>query len=340
MKSPLKTISAKKLQLDQLRPLAPELEQALDEWLRVELTYTSNAIEGNTLTRMETAEVLEKGIAATVSKSLKDQLEALNHAKALDFVQQLAKQRQTYPSIQERDLLAIHKFILSGIDEQWAGRYRQSEVFVKGTTFAFPKPHSVPYAMAEFIQWLERDQNQHPLRLAADAHFKLVSIHPFVDGNGRTARLLMNLILHLHGYPMAVIRSEERTRYLDAVSRGQMKGDLQPFYALIDQAAERSLDAWLAAASGKHALTPFVQPVAGQRQKLLKIGEVAEATDETTATIRYWTKEGLLRVSGQSAGGYHLYVPETVERVKQVRSLQQSQRLTLREIKHALDQAA
>lgn len=340
MEEQLKRLTFKKLKLDNLRPLSREVEQQLEEWIKVELTYASNAIEGNTLTRIETAEVLEKGIAAVVGKPLKDQLEALNHARAVDYIQTLAKQHKSHQNIQEKDILTIHRLILNGINDEWAGRYRHSEVFVRGSTYQFPLPQSVPYAMGELMQWLEKVRCEHPVRIAADAHFKLVTVHPFVDGNGRTARLLMNLILLIHDYPMAVIRSEERAAYLDAVSRGQLKGDLQPLYAFAGQAAERTLDAWLAAAQGKPALEPFVSSASSEGEQLLKIGELAQAAGETVHTLRYWTKEGLLKVSDHTEGGYQLYEPEMVERAKQVRYLQNSKRLTLREIRQQLDKAA
>ena len=129
---------------------------SLEEWLKVELTYSSNAIEGNTLTRLETAEVLEKGISAVLpAKPLKDQLEAINHSKALDLVRSLSKERPTHQVITEKDILAIHKLILAGINDEWAGRYRHSEIFVRGAAVTFPLPQHVPYEMDEFMQWLE-----------------------------------------------------------------------------------------------------------------------------------------------------------------------------------------
>src|SRR5258708_24248214 len=129
MEQLLKRITDKKLKLDQYRPLPKETLESLEDWLRVELTYSSNAIEGNTLTRLETAEVIEKGISATLpAKPLKDQLEAINHAKALSFIQSLAQKKRTHQDVTETDILTIHKLILSGIDNEWAGKYRHSEV--------------------------------------------------------------------------------------------------------------------------------------------------------------------------------------------------------------------
>lgn len=261
MKDKLKTLTTKKARLDKLGPLPKELEQSLEDWLRVELTYASNAIEGNTLTRIETAEVLARGVTAVIAgKPLKDQLEALNHAKALTLIKTLASALKSHQYITEQNIKDIHKIILAGINDEWAGRYRQTEIFIRGFNIDLPQPHKVPYMMAEFTRWLQETQ-AHAVRVSADAHFKFVSVHPFVDGNGRTARLLMNLILLIHGYPIAIIRNEDRTRYLEALNAAQTKGDIQSFYDIVETAVERSLDAYLNAASGKPVLPALTAPL-------------------------------------------------------------------------------
>ena len=340
MKDKLKRLTAKKQELDKFKPLPQELIKSLGEWFKVEITYSSNAIEGNTLSRIETAEVIEKGISAVISgKALRDQLEAVNHAKALEFIKTLAKQRTGHQFITENDIKAIHKIILTGIDDQWAGKYRQTEVFIKGADVEFPSAHKVSYLMTEFIQWLEDQQKEHPVRIASDAHFKFVSIHPFVDGNGRTTRLLMNLILAINSYPMVVIRNEERTSYLKAVNLGQTQGNFKSFYSLIEESVERSLDVYLNAAQGKPSLAPLTKGIKTDRLKrikLLKIGELAKEAEESITTIRYWTKEGLLTVRDFTKGGYQLYELLMIERVKNIRQLQNEKRLTLKEIKEGL----
>ena len=331
----LKQLTKKKEELDKQKPLTAEVLKNLEEWLKVELTYSSNAIEGNTLTRLETAEVIEKGVSAVLTgKPLKDQLEAINHARAVEFIRTLAKQRQGHQFITEEDLKAIHKIILTGINDEWAGRYRESEVFIKGASVEFPLPYKVPYHMKEFIQWLETQQGGHPVRVAADAHFKLVTIHPFVDGNGRAARLLMNLILIINGYPMAIIRNEDRIGYLEAVNIGQTKGDLEMFYSVMEEAEERSLDAYLNAAKGKPVIPVLMGK--GKEIKLLRIGELAEAARETKATIRFWTKEGLLEVAKLTKGGYALYGTKMIEKVQEIRRLQKEERLSIVEIKERI----
>ena len=331
----LNQLTGKKQELDSKKPLTAEVLKNLEEWLKVELTYSSNAIEGNTLTRLETAEVIERGVSAVVKgKSLKDQLEAINHAKAVEFIRVLAKQKKGHQFITENDIKAIHKIVLAGIDDEWAGRYRESEVFIKGASVEFPLPRDVPYHMVEFIQWLETQQGAHPVMVAAEAHFKFVSIHPFVDGNGRTARLLMNLILIINGYPMAIIRNEDRAGYLEAVNLGQTKGNLEMYYSIINEAEERSLEAYLNATEGKPVIPILMGK--GKEIRLLKIGELAEATRETKPTIRFWTKEGLLEVAKTTETGYALYDTKMIERAGQIRRLQNEERLSITEIKERL----
>ncbi len=331
----LQRIITKKQKFDAHKPLPTELVNNLEEWLKVELTYSSNAIEGNTLTRIETAEVIEKGISSVISgKPLKDQLEAVNHAKAVEFIKHLSTIRKSHQFITQNDILDIHKIILTGIDDNWAGKYRNTEVFIRGSNAEFPLPHLVPLEMSKFIDWLEGQQDINPVQIAADAHYRLVTIHPFIDGNGRTTRLLMNLILQIHGYPMTVIRNEDRTEYLHSFEIARTEHSLDPFYTLIFTSVERSLDMYLDAASNKQPVLNQMNP--NNAIKLLRIGELAKITGETIHTLRYWTKEGLLIVSDHTKGGYQLYDSSSVNRVNKIRELQSKKRLTLTEIKNVL----
>lgn len=200
-------LNKKKQQLDNVRPLPPELVKNLDEWFKVELTYTSNAIEGNTLSRRETAIIIEKGLTIG-DKSLIEHIEATNHSKALDLLHKL--QQKKPQQITENDILAIHGIVLRGIDDDNAGYYRKVAVSISGSSVIMPNPIKVPDLMASFIGWLTSTTDLHPVMIAAEAHYRLVTIHPFTDGNGRTARLLMNLILMMNGYPPAIIKPEER----------------------------------------------------------------------------------------------------------------------------------
>lgn len=322
MKNILSIIQEKKVRLDQCKPFPKAFLANMDEWYKIELTYTSNAIEGNTLTRQETALVVEKGITVE-GKSITEHLEAINHAKAYEYVQNL-KIKST-KNITERVILDIHAIILQNIDNANAGKYRNISVRIAGSRVILPNPMKIPKLMHEFITWLHISEKD-PVETAIKAHFKLVSIHPFTDGNGRVARLLMNLILMQSGYPPAIIRKEDRKKYIDVIEKGQFSGDLTNYYEFMYKNIEKSLDIYLDILQSKEQKD--VRP-----KKLLKIGGLAKGTQETVATIRYWTKEGLLPVSQFSKGGYQLYSPSVIEKVKNIRKLQKEKRLTIAEMK-------
>jgi Fic family protein len=247
MENRLKLLADKKAKLDKHRPLSPDLVKNLDEWFRVELTYTSNAIEGNTLTRQETALVVEKGITVD-GKSLNEHLEAINHAQALDYIKTLVTNKRA--ELKERDILNLHSLILQKIDDNNAGKYRDVAVRIAGSTVKLPNALKVPELMNDFTDWLNQSPAHNPVMLSADAHFKLVSIHPFTDGNGRTARLLMNLLLMQEGYPPALIRKEDRRVYINAIEKGQLTGEKGDYYEVIYEAVERSMDIYLEAVEG------------------------------------------------------------------------------------------
>ena len=182
-------IRAKKEQLDKLRPLSREGLAALSSWYDVELTYTSNALEGNTLTRGETALVLEKGITIG-GKPLRDHMEAVGHKAALDYVRDLARQDQP---VRENDVRQIHSLVVGRVDPGQGGRYADYQRLISGTPFVPPSPAQVVSTMGDFGRWLSKAPAD--AETAITAHERLVTIHPFGDGNGRTGRLLMNLML-------------------------------------------------------------------------------------------------------------------------------------------------
>ncbi len=319
-------LTHKKQVLDSFRPLPIALVQNLDDWFKVELTYTSNAIEGNTLTRRETAVVIEKGLTVG-GKSLKEHLEATNHAKALDLVHSLINKKSS--QLVSKDVLAIHYIILKGIDDDNAGHYRNVPVRISGSTVITPNPRKVPDLMDEFQLWLIGEHDLHPVALASEAHYRLVTIHPFVDGNGRTARLLMNLLLMMYGYPPAIIRKRDRLAYISSLEKAQLGGPKTDYEKIITKAIDRSLDIYLKAAKGESAIADI------DTDNLLKIGELANAAGMTVSTIRYWTKEGLLEIAKMTESGYQLYAPDMVQRCEQIKKLK-SQRFTLTEIKQQL----
>ncbi len=325
----LKVLTTKKEQLDVFRPLPPELVRNLDEWFLVELTYTSNALEGNTLSRKETAVVVEKGLTVG-GKTLVEHLEATNHAKALKDIMRLS-QRST-SRLKLADVLRIHETVLRGIDDDHAGHFRRIPVRISGSPVILPNPVKVPDLMEAFIEWLVAHSDLHPVDLAAEAHYQLVTIHPFVDGNGRTARLLMNLILMQNGYPPAIIRTRDRLKYIGGLEKAQMGGSKDGYSKVIEGAVDRSLNIYLKAVSGEVA-----NEAVECEPDLLRIGQLATSTGESHATIRFWTKEGLLRVTDTTESGYQLYHPDVIQTVERIRKLQ-GERLTLSEIKSQLDE--
>lgn len=320
----LDQINQIKKKLDACRPFPPDIIHNLEQWFEVELTYTSNAIEGNTLTRMETAMVLEKGITVG-GKPLKDHLEATNHREALAYIKGLIK----HAALTVADILHLNKIILKGIDDDHAGKIRTIPVRISGSYVILPNPQKVPTLLDEFMDWLLKSQDP-PIYKAALAHFKLVSIHPFVDGNGRVARLLMNLILMQNGYPPAIISPKDRLKYIKSIESAQLGGDLDEYMKLITQFEIKSMRLYLRALNKE-------EPIEKSNDGLIRIGELSKSSGESIATIRYWTKIGLLQVEDTTPSGYQLYeLKSSLERAQKIR-LYQEQRLTLEEISSLLN---
>ncbi|MCC7570350.1 Fic family protein [Candidatus Micrarchaeota archaeon] len=232
-------ILQKKKELEKLRPFNQGALKKLKDSFNVELTYNSNAIEGNSLTLSETRLVLEEGITIG-GKLLKEHFEVTNHQKAIEFVETLVKK----PKIEELDILNIHAIILDRIDPENAGFYRKWGVKITGTNYTPPNPAKVPRLMQEIFS-LFNSKTAELIETGARIHMKFVDIHPFVDGNGRTARLLLNLYFMRHGYPPVIILRAERSKYIRSIVSAQTKGDFQPFINFIAKAVERSLDIYL-----------------------------------------------------------------------------------------------
>lgn len=324
MDTVLETIKIKKERLDAYKPFPKTMGDSMREWYKIELTYTSNAIEGNTLSRQETAQVVEKGITVE-GKSVVEHLEAINHAKAFEFISNL--NLKNMKDITEAVIRRIHQIILQNIDSQNSGAYRSVPVRIVGSRVVLPNPLKIPGLMKEFVKWLQTAK-VNPVMVALQAHFKFVSIHPFVDGNGRCGRLLMNLILMTYGYPPAIIGKEERGQYIKYIERAQVDDDPSGYKVFMAKNIEISLDIYLDMFT--------IKKKQAVQLKLLTIGQLAKATGQMVSTIRYWTKEGLLKVEKLSSGGYQLYSSIMIRKIKQIRTLQKEKRLTIAELKNAL----
>ena len=236
-------IAAKKARLESLRPLSPEAFARLEHYYDIEITYASNAIEGNTLSAVETTLVIEQGITVG-GKPLKDHLEALDHYDAIRYVRELARQSV---SITESDIRNVHALVIRRSHPEIAGRYADLSRFVRTETgrHMFPSPAEIPSLIGDFAVWL-REAPVTP-ETAFIAHRRLVDIHPFNDGNGRTARLVMNLLLIRGGYSPIAIRPEDRLAYIQALQQAQAGQGTEPFAALLYERLDTTLDEYLRA---------------------------------------------------------------------------------------------
>jgi Fic family protein len=244
----LRSIIGKKRELDKFRPLSPEIVRKLDEQFTLEWTYNSNAIEGNTLTLQETDLVINRGLTIG-NKTLKEHFEALNHKDGINYLYDFVRKKK---KLDEQVLLEIHRLILKNINHFDAGHYRRENVMITGAVHLPPSAVKVPRLMAEFMEWYYQNKNKLSVPvLAAWVHYKIVYIHPFIDGNGRTARLVMNLILLQHGYPPAVILNVDRLKYYRVLK----EADREHYGAFLDftgRSIERSLMIYLNALKSKN----------------------------------------------------------------------------------------
>lgn len=217
LKRKLSEIDGLQAEINAFRPLPDRVLRELREYYRIGLTYSSNALEGNSLTESETKVVIEEGLTIG-GKPLRDHYEAVGHAEAYDLLFELSRKA----GFNETDILTLHRLFFYRIDLQNAGKYRTVGVIITGTNFVPPGPDAVPSLMKKFVDGLPNlGKNNHPVEFAALVHLRLVTIHPFIDGNGRVARLLMNLVLLQEGFPIAVIPPVVRSKYLEALRKTQ-----------------------------------------------------------------------------------------------------------------------
>ena len=237
----LEEIDVLKSKLDKFRQFDNfKIAQALE----LEYTFESNRIEGNTLTLRETDLVINEGLTIS-GKSMREHLEAINHHEAIAYIKHLVEKNA---SLNEGEVLSIHNLILRGIMPEDAGRYRRVQVMIKGSSFMPPQPFMVSKEMEDFFIWYETNKNSvHPIVLAAELHERLVTIHPFVDGNGRTSRLVMNLILLQNGFVIANIKGDydSRMHYYNALEIAQSKNNKEDFLMFIAQIEKENLVRYL-----------------------------------------------------------------------------------------------
>ncbi|MES2799039.1 MAG: Fic family protein [Bacteroidota bacterium] len=237
----LKEIDNLKLKLDDLRSFdSYRISQALE----LEYTFESNRIEGNTLTLQETDLVINEGLTVA-GKSMREHLEAINHNEAIAYVKDLVHRKV---KINERELLSIHNLILRGIMPEYAGKYRKVQVMIKGSQHMPPQPFLVAKKMEEYFEWFAENKDKlHPVVLAAAMHERLVTIHPFIDGNGRTSRLIMNLLLLQKGFVIANIKGDysNRMNYYTALEAVQVQDDKEAFLMYVATVEKECLERYL-----------------------------------------------------------------------------------------------
>ena len=265
----------KKKRLDSHRPLSPSLVKKLKEQLCITYTYNSNAIEGNTLTLHETRLVIQEGITIG-GKSITEVLEAKNHPVAINFIENLVSEKE---EISEDNILSLHKLIMSNIVDN-AGCYRTTGVTIGGAVFSPPPSSEIKARIDELLEWLRRNPEEYtPIELAAVFHHRFVWIHPFIEGNGRTARLLMNATLMKNGYPfIAIVSKNDRPKYLKTLMEADL-GNSAPFVNFIARCVEKSLDVYLEAL---------------EEPKILTLSEAAKMTSYSQEYLSLLARKGSL----------------------------------------------
>jgi Fic family protein len=278
----LNRLEEKKAQLDALRPLPAAAVRRLDEQLAVEWIYNSNAIEGSTLTLKETQLILETGLTIG-GKSLREHFEVINHKEAIEYVEALATGDDPITPYHVRQ---IHRLVLTRIDDASAGQYRSLAVRITGAAHQSPEPWQVPILMSEWGDWLNHSAALHGVERAALAHHRLVAIHPFIDGNGRTARLVMNLLLMRDGYPPTIILRVNRRQYYRTLAQADA-GNAAPLVNLVGRAVERSLALYL------QACTPRIVPPS-PHDEWLPLRQAAEGTSYSQEYLSLLARKGRL----------------------------------------------
>jgi len=275
-------IEEKLNKLNDLRPLPKSALKKLQDHLRIEMTYNSNAIEGNSLTLKETALVINEGITVK-GKPLKDHLEARDHIMALDYLYDLVENGKNH-TISEHLIRSIHQIIMQDTDKQWAGVYRNSNVIITGANYNPPDALNISHKMKEFIDWIKNNKKKlHIIEFSALLHHKLVFIHPFFDGNGRTARIIMNLFILQYGFPLVIIFKNDCKKYYSVLSQAD-KENYKPLVQFIAQSVERSLDLYL----------KILTPTSKKRENYYILSELAKKFPYSAKYLNLLIRQGKL----------------------------------------------
>ncbi len=307
-----KRLAEKLSRLNKLRPIPKSAIQKLREKFQIEMTYNSNAIEGNSLSLKETFLVINEGLTVK-GKSLKDHLEAKDHHAALEYLYDLIDKDKKH-TISEVLIKNLHQIILQETDKEWAGRYRNANVIIAGAKHTPPDALQVPQKMRDLITWLVSQKNKLDIvELSALLHHKLVNIHPFFDGNGRTARLTMNLFLMQAGYPLVVILKTDRKKYYDVLDKAD-SGNYEPLIKFVAQSIERSLDIYL----------KTLTPATSKQEKFLSLAEISKKTSFSAKYLNLLARQG--KLEAHKEGRNWLTTNGAVERYLKNRTRQRKER--------------
>ena len=274
-----KRIQEKRKQLDSLRPLDKLSLESLKEAFLIEYVYNSTSIEGNTLSLNETKLVLEEGLTIG-GKSLREHLDITNQKEALIWIAKFVQEKR---EINEADILTLHRITLKEISGSWAGKYKTSQNRILGSKLKTTLPYKVSSEMGNLAYELNTNNHKYiPIELAAFSHHELVRIHPFIDGNGRVARLLCNLVLMKHGYPPIIIRTKDRKKYFACLEKAHF-GDLKLFVNFIALKVEESLMRYISAFA---KTTP--------KNELLPLTDLAKGTKYSQEYLSLLARRGIL----------------------------------------------
>ncbi len=297
-----KRLDAKLQRLKALRPLNAAQVAKLRKQFEIEMTYNSNAIEGNSLTLRETFLVLEEGITIK-GKPLKDHLEVKDHKEALDFLYDLVSGHNI--TLSEHLVRQFHQLVTRETEQEWAGKYRNGSVMIMGASHAPPDAIDVPRQMNQLIEWYRKNQQKlHPVELAALLHHKFVAIHPFFDGNGRTGRLIMNILLMRTGYPLAIILKNDRKKYYRVLQSAD-RGNSSALTLFIAQSVERSLDIYLRAFDAKNT------------EKWITLSQASSGTSYTSKYLNLLARTG--RIGAHKRGRVWYTTKKAVENYRKER---------------------
>jgi len=275
-------IEEKLSRLNDLRPLPQSALKKIQDHFKIEMTYNSNAIEGNSLTLKETFLVINEGITVK-GKPLKDHLEARDHYLTLNYLYDLVENGKHH-TMSEHLIRSMHQLIMQETDKEWAGVYRNANVIISGADYIPPDALEVAHKMKQLIDWVKGNKsNLHIIELAALLHHKLVFIHPFFDGNRRTSRIIMNLLLMQYGFPLVIILKNDRKKYYNVLSQAD-KINYKPLVQFIAQSVERSLDLYL----------KTLTPVSKKREEYLTFTELANKVPYSAKYLNLLVRQGKL----------------------------------------------